>query len=290
MKKIITTLLAASLLLSCLVANAQINMPRPSPDARVMQKVGMAEVTINYSRPQAKGRKIFGDVVPFDKMWRTGANSPTKITISDSITINGKKIAGGEYALYTIPTATEWTVILGKNATVNAGDYKDEQEVTRFKVKSEATPAMVEAFTISFVNVTPTSAEIEISWEKTAAKFKLQYDADAKVMADIKNKTELDPNALFQSASYYYDTNRDMTKALQWVTIATDKNPQFWTLHMKAKIQAKLKDYKGSIATAQKSIDLAKAAKNDEYVKFNEKLIAESTAAMPAGSEKSKKK
>ncbi len=290
MKKILTTLLAASLSFSCFVANAQINMPRPSPDARVMQKIGMAEVTINYSRPQAKGRKIFGDVVPFDKIWRTGANSPTKITISDSITINGKKIAGGEYALYTIPTASEWTVILGKNAFVNAGDYKDEQEVTKFKVKSEVTPAMVEAFTIAFVNVTPTSAEIEISWEKTAAKFKLQFDADAKVMADIKNKTELDPNALFQAASYYYDTNRDMTKALQWVTIATDKNPQFWTLHMKAKIQAKLKDYKGSIASANKSIELAKAAKNDEYVKFNEKLIAESTASMPAGSEKSKKK
>lgn len=290
MKKIINTLLAASLSLSCFIANAQINMPRPSPDARVMQKIGMAEVTINYSRPQAKGRKIFGDVVPFDKIWRTGANSPTKITISDSISINGKKIAGGEYAIYTIPSATEWTVILGKNASTSAGDYKDEQEVAKFKVKSEATPAMVEAFTIAFVNVTPTSAEIELSWEKTAAKFKLQFDADAKVMADIKNKTELDPNALFQAASYYYDTNRDMTKALQWVTIATDKNPQFWTLHMKAKIQAKLKDYKGSIASANKSIELAKAAKNDEYVKFNEKLIAESTASMPAGSEKSKKK
>ena len=287
MKKIITTLLAA-LTMGCIVANAQINMPRPSPEAKVMQKVGMAEVTINYCRPQAKGRKIFGDVVPFDKMWRTGANSPTKITISDSISVNGKKIAGGEYALYTIPNATDWTVVFGKSTSTQAGDYKDEQEVVRFKVKPEMAPNMIEAFTINFVNVMPTAAEVELSWEKTLVKFKLQFDADAKVMADIKNKTELDANALFQAAGYYYDTDRDMTKALQWVTVATDKNPQFWTLHLKAKIQSKLKDYKGSIATAQKSIELAKAAKNDEYVKFNEKLIADATANMPAGATKKK--
>jgi hypothetical protein len=287
MKKIITTVVAA-LTMGCIIANAQINMPRPSPEAKVMQKVGMAEVTINYCRPQAKGRKIFGDVVPFDKMWRTGANAPTKITISDSINVNGKKIAGGEYAIYTIPSVTEWTVIFGKNASTSAGDYKDEQEVVRFKVKPEMGTNMVEAFTISFINVTPTTSEVELSWEKTLVKFKLQYDADAKVMADIKNKTELDPNALFQAAGYYYDTDRDLNKALQWVTVATDKNPQFWTLHLKAKIQAKLKDYKGSMATAQKSMELAKAAKNDEYVKFNEKLIAEATANMPVGASKKK--
>lgn len=290
MKTLLTTIAVASLSLQLFTANAQINMPRPSPEAKVMQKIGMAEVTINYCRPQAKGRKIFGDVVPFDKIWRTGANSATKISVSDSIAVNGKKIAGGEYGFYTIPSATEWTVIIGKNASTSAGDYKDDQEVARFKVKSNVLPNMVEAFTINFINVTPTSAEVELSWEKTAVSFKMVYDADAKVMADIKNKTELDANALSQAAGYYYDTNRDLTQALKWVTTATDKNPQFWTLHTKAKIQAKLKDYKGAIATAQKSIEMAKGAKNDEYVKFNEKLIAEATAAMPAGTEKSKKK
>lgn len=290
MNKIFTSLAVAALSLQFLVSNAQINMPRPSPEARVMQKVGMAEVTINYCRPQAKGRKIFGEVVAFDKIWRTGANSPTKITISDSIAVNGKKIAGGEYGFYTIPNATEWTIIFGKNASTSAGDYKDDQEVARFKVKPEALPTMVEAFTIGFVNVTPTTAEVELSWEKTSVRFKLVYDADAKVMADIKSKTELDANALSQAASYYYDTNRDLTQALKWITTSTDKNPQFWTLHTKAKIQAKLKDYKGAIVTAQRSIDMAKTAKNEEYVKFNEKLIAEATAAAPTSIQKSKKK
>lgn len=290
MKTILTTIAVASLSLQLFTANAQINMPRPSPEARVMQKIGMAEVTINYCRPQAKGRKIFGEVVPFDKIWRTGANSPTKISISDSISINGKKIAAGEYGFYTIPNATEWTIILGKNASTYAGEYKDDQEVARFKVKPEMITNMVEAFTINFVNVTPTAADVELSWEKTAVRFKLGYDADAKVMADIKNKTELDANALSQAAGYYYDTNRDLNQALKWITTATDKNPQFWTLHTKAKIQSKLKDYKGAIATAQKSMEMAKSAKNEEYVKFNEKLIVEATAAMSAGSEKSKKK
>ncbi|TAH27490.1 MAG: DUF2911 domain-containing protein [Cytophagales bacterium] len=290
MRNTIQILLITFLFSISFLANAQINMPRPSPDAKVMQKIGMAEVAVSYCRPQAKGRKIFGEVVPFEKIWRTGANSPTKISISDSIAIQGKKIAAGEYAIYSIPSLSEWTIIFGKNPWVSAGEYKDEQEIVRFKVKSESIPNFVEAFTISFVNITPTSAELEIAWEKTAVKFKLEYDADAKVMADIKAKTDLDPNALSQAAGYYYDTNRDLNQALQWITIATDKNPQFWTLHTKSKIQLKLKDYKGAIATAQKSMDMAKNAKNEEYVKFNEKIIAEAKSASPVSVEKTKKK
>lgn len=255
-------------------ATAQINMPAPSPASTVTQKVGLAEITVSYSRPSAKGRKIFGELVPFDKIWRTGANAPTKVTFSDSVTVEGTKLAPGEYALYTIPGASEWTIIFGKNPKVQAGDYKDDQQAAKFKVKSNKTASALETFTINFTDLTPTTANLELSWENTSVKFKLENQVDHKVMAEIKQKTE---NAMtyFQAASYYYETNRDMKQALEWVNKATANNPTFWQLHLKAKIQSKLGDCKGATETAQKSTELAKTAKNDEYVKMNEKLIAE---------------
>jgi hypothetical protein len=253
---------------------AQINVPRPSPSSTVMQKVGLADVTISYSRPSAKGRKVFGDVVAFDKIWRTGANEPTKISISDTVTIEGNKIAPGDYALYTIPGMTEWTVILGKNPKTSAGDYKDEQQAARFKVKSEMLCAPVETFTIDFVNLATNSASIQLNWETTSVKFKIENEVDSKVMADIKTKTE-NRNTYFQAANYYYETNRDLKQALEWINKATEGGGMFFQVHLKAKIQAKMGDCKGATETAMKSLELSKTAKNDEYVKFNEKLIAD---------------
>lgn len=254
-------------------ALAQINMPAPSPAATVIQKVGLADVTVVYSRPSMKGRKVFGDLVPMDKIWRTGANAPTKISFSDTVSVEGTKLVPGEYALYTIPGATEWTIILGKNPKFQAGEYKDDQQAAKFKVKAGKTGAPVETFTIGFTEVTSNSSNVELSWENTSVKFKVENEVDSKVMAEIKMKTE---NAMtyYQAANYYYETNRDMKQALEWVNKATEKDPKFWQLHTKAKIQVKLGDSKGATETAQKSIELAKVAKNDEYVKMNETLIA----------------
>jgi hypothetical protein len=262
------------LLSSAGIVKAQINTPRPSPGSTVTQKVGLADVSVNYSRPSMKGRKVFGDVVPFDKIWRTGANEPTKISFSDTVSVEGKKLAPGEYAFYTIPGMTDWTIIFGKNPKISAGDYKDDQEAARFTVKSEKGCADVETFTIDFTNLTTNTALLQLSWEKTIVKIKIENEVDSKVMAQIKQKME-DTQVYFQAASYYYDTNRDMKQALEWVNKATEKDPKFYMLHLKAKIQVKLKDCKGAIETAQKSNELAKIAKNDEYVKFNEKLIAD---------------
>jgi hypothetical protein len=261
-------------LLTFLELSAQINMPRPSPGATVMQKVGLADVTVAYSRPSLKGRKAFGEVVPFDKIWRTGANEPTKLSITDTVTIEGKKLAPGDYALYTIPGMTEWTIIIGKNPKTAAGSYKDEEEAARFKVKAEKLCASVETFTIGFSNVTTNAADLVLTWETTAVKFNISTEVDSKVMAQIKSKME-DTQLYYSAASYYYDTNRDMKQALEWINKATEKDPKFWMMHTKAKIQARLKDCKGATESANKSMEMAKAAKNDEYVKFNEKLIAE---------------
>ena len=253
---------------------AQINTPRPSPSASIMQKIGLAEVTIAYSRPSAKGRKIFGDVVPFNKIWRTGANEPTKLTTSDSLTIGGKKIGPGEYGLYAIPGESDWTVILGKNAKTSAGAYTEEEDAVRMKVKSEALTTKLETFTIGFSNVTTTSSDLVIGWENTSVKFKIENEVDKKVMAQIKERTE-DINFYWQAASYYFDNNKDLNQAYTWVNKVVEKNPQFWTWHLKAKIEAKQNKCALATASAQKSLELAKTAGNDEYVKFNEKVIAD---------------
>ena len=273
-----------SIVFMCSVAQltmAQITAPAPSPAATVMQRVGLADVTVSYSRPSMKGRKIFGDLLPFDKIWRTGANSPTKITFSDTVSVEGTKLAPGDYALYTIPGASEWTVIIGKNIKAQAQDYKDDQQAARFKVKPQTLCAPVETFTIDFTDVTLGAANIQLSWETTGVKFKISNDYDAKVMADIKQKTE-NNTTYFQAANYYYETNRDLKQALEWINKATEKGGMFYQVHLKAKIQQKMGDCKGAIETANKSLELAKAAKNDDYVKLNEKLIAECQAEAPA--------
>jgi hypothetical protein len=262
------------LLFSAGSTEAQINTPRPSPNATVSQQIGLMTASISYSRPGVKGRKIFGDLVPFDKMWRTGANEPTKLSFSDSVTIEGNKLPAGDYALYTIPGQNEWTIILGKKATVAVGDYKDDLQAARFKVKSSGNTQMVESFTIDFTDVTSNSAYIQLSWENTVVRFKVETDVDNKVMAQIKSKLG-DTQPYYQAASYYYDTNRDMKQALEWVNKDIEHNPRFFTLNLKAKIQMRMKDYKGAIESANKSIELAKAAKNDDYVRLNEKLIEE---------------
>lgn len=269
------TLLLSSLLMGIsFLSFSQISMPAASPAASVSQKIGIAEAKIEYSRPSVKGRKIFGDLLPYNSAWRTGANGATKFTITDTLIIAGKKLAPASYAIYTIPAEKEWTVIIGKNANTQVWDHKEENDAVRFKVASEKTPAFVETFSISFENVTPKSSDLVLAWENTSIKFKIENDADAKIMADLKSRME-NVEVYWQAANYYYENNKDLKEALNFVNKYIEKNPRFWTLHLKAKILVKLKDCKGAKEAALKSIELAKADKNDDYVKMNEKLIAD---------------
>lgn len=279
MKKVI--FYTCTLLFACLFfgqVQAQLNMPQPSPAAKISQKFGLAEVTVSYSRPSAKGRMIFGDLVPFDKIWRTGANSPTKVKFDADVVIEGAKVPAGEYSLFTIPGKTEWTIILNKDPK-NGGAfaYQESDDVAKFKVKSIALPGMVESFTINITDVNFSSAMIEIAWEKTAVKFKMEQEVDSKIKEQITRQLNpaRDANLYFQIASYYFETNQNMSEALNLITKSTDLAPQFWTMHLKAKIQAKMNDNSSAVATAEKSIQMAKEAKNDDYVRLNEKLIAE---------------
>ncbi|MDQ3535317.1 MAG: DUF2911 domain-containing protein [Bacteroidota bacterium] len=259
---------------------AQITIPSTSPLASFSQKVGLSDVTIVYSRPSAKGRKIMGDIVPYGEIWRTGANASTKFKISEELTIEGKKLAPGEYALYTQPGQDEWTVIFNKNTQLSGSDgYSEKEDAIRFKVKTHKYPVHVETFTINISDVTLKGANVEILWENTMVKFNMESDVDTKVMSQI-NQFTANPeaslaNSYFTSASYLYETDKDLNKALEYVNKTLEYNQAFWILHLKAKIQGKMKDYKNAISTAEASIAKAKEANNKDYIKLNEKAIAE---------------
>ncbi|WP_439880020.1 DUF2911 domain-containing protein [Pontibacter sp. MBLB2868] len=282
-KKIIGFVLSAALLLGAGSVQAQgIKMPAPSPAQKVEQAVGLASVSVDYSRPSMKGRKIFGDLVPYGKMWRTGANASTKIKFSEDVTIEGNKVPAGEYALYTIPGKDVWTIIIHKN-TKHWGDggaeYKPEEDLVRFTVKPQQNPRQVESFTINFTNLKADATDVEILWDKTIVPFTIKTDVDSKVMSQIDEQVLKNPAATpalyAAAANYYYETNRDLKQAREWISKANATDPKYWNLHTQAKIEAKMKDYKQAIKTAEKSMELAKAASNPDYVSLNEKAIAE---------------
>jgi hypothetical protein len=260
---------------------AQLVIPAPSPQATLTQRVGLTDITVKYSRPSLKGRKMFGETLPYGQPWRAGANNSTVIEFKDDVTLQGTKVPAGEYAIYTIPTENEWTVVFNKNTKLggNTKDYKNEEYVARFKVKPLKTPTKTETLTINFADLTPATANLEILWENTSVKVKITTEVDSKVMAQIQeqviNGKDVKPDLYAAAAVYYLDTNKDPKLALDWIKKANEKDPKFWNMHTQAKLQAKNKDYKGAITTAEKSIALAKEAKNDDYVRLNEKVIAE---------------
>ncbi len=273
MKKVVVLL---CVLLSVGAFAQGIKTPAPSPTQTIKQDFALSSIEVNYSRPVMKGRKIFGDLVPFGKIWRTGANSATKITFGEDVKVGGVPVKAGSYAIYSVPNANEWEIIINKGAN-NGGltGYKTEDDVARFKVKAMQLPFEIESFTIILANVTASSATVQILWENTAVEFPVEADIDSKIMAQINTAMSVDSRPYFQAASYYFDNGKDINKALEWANKAVEAQPTaFWVLHLKAKIQAKAGDKAGAKTTAMKSIELAKQAKNDDYVVLNQKLIA----------------
>jgi len=258
--------------------SAQLKTPAPSPAQTVKQAFALSEITIDYSRPSVKGRTIFGDVVPFGKVWRTGANGSTKITFGEDVKVEGNDVKAGTYAIYSVPDKDMWEIMLYKDLTMggDVSSYKKEDEVLRFKVKSSALAANVETFTINVADVTPSKANIEIQWEKTRVAFSVVADIDTKIMKNIENTVIKDNKPYFSAASYYYENDKDMKQALEWADKAVAANPKaYWVVLLKAKIQVKLKDNKGANATATQALTLAKEDQDDAYVKMAEKIIAE---------------
>lgn len=266
-------LLVSFIGLSFLGTAQGVKTPAPSPSQTIKQDFGLASVEINYSRPATKGRKIFGDIVPFGKLWRTGANSPTKITFGEDVKIAGKDLKAGSYQVMTIPNNGNWEILFnkGKDGVFN---YHPEEDVLKVSVASQTISNSIENFTIQFANISANKMDIQLSWEKTLVNIPVEVDIDSKIISSIDKAMSVDTRPYFEAASYYFETGRDLNKALEWVNKANTANPNaYWQFHLKAKIQAKLGDKVGAKATALKSIELAKAGKNDDYVALNEKLI-----------------
>lgn len=285
----LATLAGAALFSLCaLNVNAQqLKVPAPSPAQTIKQSFGLGEVIIEYSRPVARGRVIFGDVVPYGKIWRTGANATTKVTFSDDVQVEGQFLKAGTYGLYSIPGKDRWEVMFYKDLTLggNTTNYKEENEVLRVIVEPRANARMVQSFTINMDNVTPTAATLQLMWERTLVPVKIKTDVDTRVMKNIESVMKVeDSRPYFQAATYYYENDKDLNQALAWANKAIEQNRAFYIVHLKAKIQMKMKDYNGAIETAQESLSLAREAKNDDYVRLNEKLIA---SAKSAGAKKS---
>lgn len=257
-------------------AEAQgLKTPSPSPTTTVKQEFALSNIELSYSRPSMRGRTIFGDLVPFGKVWRTGANGATTLTFGEEVTIGGTKIPAGKYGLLTIPGQTEWTIIITKQLDVTSpAAYKQDQDVVRIPANTIDLPFALENFTIMFGNITASTCDIWMMWDKTMVSIPVSVDVDKKVMAQIDNAMKNDSRPYFTAAMYYMDNNKDLNKALEWFSKAADQDPSaFWVLHQKAKCLAKLGKKADAIATAKKSIEVATAAKNDDYVKLNEDLI-----------------
>ncbi len=279
MKNFLAPLSIAAFLTLAGTVNAQITMPAPSTTASVKQPVGMAEITLDYSRPSAKGRKIMGEIVPFGAMWRTGANQPAKFTTTDSLTVMGKGLPKGTYVVMTKPGKDAWEVMFNKNPKANATDATalyPEDNVVSISVPAAKTGMMVETFTMGVNNITNTSATLDMMWENTLVSVPFTNDIDSKIMAQIKQKLDGPTQGDYYAMSqYYFDSGKELSKSLDFIDKALAKGERFWMLRHKSLVLAKMGDKKAAIEAAKKSLASAQEAKNMDYVRMNEKSIAE---------------
>lgn len=271
MKQTLTAILAFILFFS---VNAQVNTPQKSPFSKVEQKVGLTDVTLEYSRPSARGRIIFGNLVPYGKVWRAGANKNTTISFSDDVVIENTTLKAGTYAIYITPSKNSWDIIFYSDAN-NWGNPRhwDEAKVAvRATVKTHSLPMKVETWTITFDNLSTNSAELGFIWENTYAGVSFNVPTDKKVSNSI-TKTLAGPTAndYYAAAVYNLSENKDLNQAKLWMDKAMSmiKEARYWQLRQQSLLYAKLGDKKNAIATAKKSLEGAKAAKNADYVKMN---------------------
>ena len=274
MKKLFITTIAVFTLF---LTDAQtLTTPQPSPTQTIKQNFGLSNVELSYSRPGMKGRMIFGDLVPFGKVWRTGANNATTVTFGDAVTIGGTKIPAGKYGLLTIPDKKSWTIIISKQTDVTSpAEYKQDQDMVRVEANTLALETPVETFTMQFANIKPTTCDLRMMWDKTAVALPITTDVETKVMAQIEQVMKKDNRPYFNAAMYYMDNGKDLNQALVWLDKAIEQNDAFFIQHQRANCLARLGRKNEAIAAANKSMAQAKEAKNDDYVRLNEKLLAE---------------
>lgn len=278
MKKLVLFAFALTLMFS---VNAQIETPQPSPFTKIEQKVGLTDVTLEYSRPSMNGRKIFGDLVPYGKMWRAGANKNTTITFSNDVVIDGNELKAGAYAIFISPSADAWDVVFYSDIN-NWGTpqkWDDTKVAAKVSAKTYELPMDIETWSIGFDSLTNDSAELGFIWENIYAAVKFEVPTDAAVTASIE-KTMAGPSAndYFSAAVYNLQSDKDLKTAMEWIDKAVDMTkdkPIFWFLRQQSLIHAANGDEKGAIAAAKKSLEGAIKAENADYVKMNKDSLKE---------------
>jgi hypothetical protein len=254
----------------------KVDFPAPSPACTLKQRVGLTDIEIVYSRPGVKDRAIFGSLVPYGQVWRTGANNATKITFSTPVKLNGTEIAAGSYSIYTIPGESEWTIIINKNTGQSGTQYDEKADVARFKATPVTLTKPMETFVIEFTDIRDESARLNLVWENTLVPIKFEVELTGQLVPQIEAVMASDakPKPYYQAAMFYYDHGQDLQKAGKWVDAAIAEREAHYIVYLKAKILAKLGDKEGAIAAAKRSTELAIKAKDTGYVKMNEDLIS----------------
>lgn len=264
-------------LFTTVAASAQ-NLPQPSPKGEVEQIVGLTTIEVEYSRPSAKGRKIFGDLVPYGEMWRTGANMSTTVELDGDVLVEGSLLPKGKYSLFTTPTPDTWVITFNKNPELGGVDErKAEEDVLTVKVPSGKCD-MTETFTIGFADVKDDKAVLELRWENTMVAINLYADATKQALMNINEavkKPDADYRVFHSSARFMVDRNIEPQTALKYAMKSVEKERKFWNLHTLALAQAQNGQFKEAIATAEESIRLAQEAKYEAYVKMNKEKIDE---------------
>jgi hypothetical protein len=274
---LLPTALAFVIGYSALAQAPKVDFPAASPGCTIKQRVGITDIEVVYSRPSKKDREIFGNVVPFGKVWRTGANAATKITFSTPVKLNGTEVAAGSYALYTIPGENEWTIILNKGVGKSGTQYDEKEDVVRFKTAPKTlTDTSIETFTIEFNYLRDESAVLNLVWDRTVVPIKMEIALTSKLVPQIEAVMTSDAKQkpYFPAAVFYYEHGQDLQKAKQWIEAAVAQNEAYYTVHWKAKILAKLGEKDSAIAAAKRSKELAEKANDGAYVKMNDDLLS----------------
>jgi hypothetical protein len=281
MKKVLLSIALAvpALTLMATPASAQLKLPRVSQKGVVTQAIGLTDVTITYSRPGVKGRTIWGDLVPYDKVWRTGANEATTISFSRDVTIEGKPLAAGTYSLHTIPGKTAWTVIFNKKADQwGSYEYAEAEDALRVQV-TPATGPNVEWMEFSFPDVKNDSARAELAWEKVRVAFNIGADTTNQAMADIRKALSGEVkewNVPYGAASFAFNNNIVTPETMAWVDQSVGMKETFWNLRLKAQMLDKSGKKKDAVTVAEKAVVVGKDDKDAaEEVPKLEKQIAE---------------
>jgi hypothetical protein len=274
MKNLFITTIALSALF---FAEAQtLTTPQASSTQTIKQNFGLSTIDLSYSRPGIKGRKVFGDLVPYGKVWRTGANNATTITFGDTVFIGGSKVSPGKYGLLTIPDAANWTVIISKQTDVTSpDDYKQDQDVVRVSAKPFTLPFPIETFSISIDDIKSNSCNIGFLWENVYVAIPVSTDVDGKVMKQIDNLMNKDNKPYYNAAQYYYDNGKDLNQALAWINKAVEATPkaQPWVHTLKTRILAKQGKKTEAMAAAKNAIQIATETKFPDFVKQNEDIL-----------------